>query len=131
MSEAYVVAGRPTITAPEEPFKGKTYTRTLEVGKWKVGLGTDCSGWGVVNVSLKGLRNRAWPLIGMNKTEFEQLAGKVRDPEIPSAAYQTATHLRGTPSRWCQDGNVVCLWPCPTHKWTIEISLVDNRKPKE
>ena len=97
----------------------KLFTKKLEIGQFKVGI-QGGGGFEVAAVSLKGMRNRPFPLRKIGLTEFltrcgrKTVDGRPEEPEVI---------LRGMPSLYALWGQLIYLWPAPLHQWTIEVRL--------
>ena len=92
--------------------------RDLPVGKWKIGI---TPGYEVENVCLRGLRDRPYPLMRVEKEDFFARTPKDHsgDPIV----------IQGTPTCYAHDGQTVLIWPSPRHQWKIQIDL--NKRKKE
>ena len=96
----------------------KTVTRNLDVGKWRMNVPEQ-----VVGVRLKGMRNRAHPLLQVPKEQFTARLMKRPNGEVVDPAV-----LRGVPSTYYQEGTFLMIWPSPAHTWTIEIDTIKKEK---
>jgi hypothetical protein len=101
----------------------KIVERKLEIGQWKIN--TQVYGYEVVNVTLRGLRDRPFPLTRISPESFftrhpKGQDGKPIDPEIV---------LRGTPAVYTVSPPLILLWPAPMHQWTLQVRL--RKKMKE
>ena len=93
----------------------KTITRTLDVGKWRVGID---GGYDVDAVKLRGMRNRDFPLLRVEKDEFLS-----RCQRSPDGTIDNSVVIRGVPVAYMVEAGKVWLWPSPAHQWTIAIDL--------
>lgn len=105
-----------------EPLPEKTISRSLDGGKWKIGVDP---GWDVLGVNLIGLRARPWPLMPIDHKTFcdyvKPEPGTSRFPDRPLT-------VQGIPVGYLHYGHIVHLWPVPRHQWKIEIKLRKREK---
>ena len=98
----------------------KIVEKKLEIGQWKFNLANH-GGYGmdIINVSLRGLRNRPFFLTRISTEVFftrhpKGADGKPQDPAII---------LRGMPSMYTILANMLYLWPAPMHEWTLQVRM--------
>lgn len=102
------------------PEAEKTIERVLDVGKWKLGVE---AGHDVLGVYLKGMRNRPFPLMSVNREQFAE-----RTTRKLNGTFDNEAVLRGVPVCYWHDGQSIHLWPAAAHQWTLRIDLAKRVK---
>jgi hypothetical protein len=107
----------------------KVVEKKLEIGQWKFNL-SNVGGYGmeVVNVSLRGLRNRPYFLSRISNEVFF-----TRHPKGPDGKPQDpVVLLRGTPAMYTVLANQLLVWPAPASDgWTLQVRLRKRERVEE
>jgi len=88
----------------------KTIEKPIQPGQWKISLKDHIAGHEIVSVALKGLRNHPQYLRAASPAEYFE-----RHPKDVDAPMDTPPAMRATPTMFLNLGQMIYLWPNPSH----------------